>query len=123
MSYGYKKPETGDATSVWEGAIEDNIERVNGHTHNGTDSAKLTSIAFTITTASALAANWISQGGGTYKQTITMPVGMSYNDYNVSFRDSNTGHQLYLTCEKVSNTSFDVYINDNSLTLTLLYGA
>lgn len=123
LTYGYKKPQTGDATSVWEGAIEDNTQRLNDHSHNGTDSVKLTSAAFTITTASALSANWVSQGSGTYKQTITMPVGMSYNDYNVSFRDSNTGDQLYLTCKKVSNTSFDVYINDNTLTLTLLYGA
>lgn len=122
-TYGYKKPETGDATSVWEGSVEDNVQRLNDHSHNGSDSARLTSAAFTITTATAASANWVATTGGTYRQAITMPINMSYADYNVSFRDANTGNQLYLSCEKISNTSFYVYINDNTLTITIQYGA
>ena len=38
LSNGYKLPETGDFGDVWFPALEDNIQRINTHNHDGTDS-------------------------------------------------------------------------------------
>lgn len=43
LSYGYKKPQDGDTGDVFFPAIEDNIQRVNDHTHDGVNSAFIAS--------------------------------------------------------------------------------
>lgn len=121
LTYGYKKPETGDRGSVFFPALEDDIQQLNDHNHDGSNSSKLTSSAVTATTQAILAAAWVAQGGGTYKQTVTMPGALQYNDYYPLFKNTATKHELLLTVERVSNTSYDVYINDNTINLTAFY--
>ena len=38
LSNGYIKPEDGDTGAVWFDALEDNIQRVNDHNHDGSNS-------------------------------------------------------------------------------------
>lgn len=122
LSYGFKKPQSGDTGAALFTALELDVQKMNDHTHNGTDSALLTSSSLSVTTQSVLSGAWSAQGGGTYKQTVSMTGGLQFDDVNVSFRESVSGNPLFLTVEKVSGTSYDVYINDNSLTLTAFYG-
>lgn len=124
LSYGYKKPQTGDKGSVFFPALEDNIQLLNDHSHNGSNSARLTASSVTVVTGTVLAASWAAVAGqtGTYRQLITMPVGLSYDDYMVSFKDAS-GHILYLTTEKVSTSTYYVYINDNTKALTAVYSS
>ena len=39
LSRGYKLPSSGDDSTTWMSNIEDNIQRLNDHDHDGTDSA------------------------------------------------------------------------------------
>lgn len=121
LSYGFKKPQDGDKGSIFWDALADDIQQLNDHTHNGVDSALLSSSAMTGLTQSVLAAGWVHQGGGTYRQLVNTPGGRDIDNYQLSFKDAN-GHQLVLTVEKVTDSSFYVYINDNTVDLTAMYG-
>lgn len=119
LTYGLKRPADGDLGSVWFDALEDNITQLDAHTHDGTTSARLTSKSVTKVTAAIASGSW-SASGALYKQTITMPAGMNYDDFGLEFREGND-HVIYPTVEKVTATTYDVYVNDNTLDLTVLY--
>lgn len=124
LSYGYTKPESGDrGTANFYTPMEDNIQQINDHNHNGTNSAPLTSQSITGITQSILAINWVTYGGpvGFYRQLVTTSAGFLYDTVDIKFRLS-TGEYIYPTVEKVSSTTFYVYINDNTVSLTALYG-
>lgn len=118
LSFGFKKPQTGDKQFwVW---LEDNIQQLNDHTHNGTNSAKITSASVTATTQAISAAGWAVSGTG-YRQLVTMPVGLNYDEYIMVFRESVSREQMFLGVEKVSATSYYVYCNDNTLDIIAYY--
>jgi hypothetical protein len=121
LTYDFEKPETGDKGDVFFPALEDNVQKLNDHTHNGVNSAKITSSSVTTTTQAILAAGWVSQGGGTYRQLVTMSGSLLYNDYFINVKLTSSGHQVFPVIEKVSANTFYVYINDNTLDLTLYY--
>ena len=114
-SYGYKIPRNPDKGSTFFTQLEDNIQRVNDHSHNGVNSAPLAK------TQSISSASWGADlGGGRYKQTITLTGSLTYDTIVIQIRLSS-GHIIHPTIEKVSGTSYDVYVNDNSLNLTAVY--
>lgn len=120
LSHGFLKPQTGDKGSVWFPALETNIQKLNDHTHNGTDSELLAATSINAGTTAILAANWVSLGGGNYRQLVTMPAGFSYDaGYSLSFHLTTGGHLIYPSVERVSATQIYVYINDNTQDLTL----
>lgn len=124
-TYGRRKPEDGDKGSTFFDDLEHNIDLNDAHTHNGVDSAKLPSTSFTKTTQSILAAGWSAVAGkDIYKQTVTVPTGLDRtktNGVEVCFKDTDTGHNLLLSIEWVSDTTFDVFINDNTKNVTVIY--
>lgn len=118
LSNGYKKPETDDTGDTWFSDLEDNIQRLNDHSHNGTDSELITP-----TTQSIASGSWVSQGNNTYSQVIDVTSANSaftYDTVSMEFRLSN-GDVFYPTVEKESPTTYTIYINDNSETLTAIY--
>lgn len=121
LSYGYLKPQTGDTGAAWFPALEDNIQQLNDHNHNGINSAVLGTAAIASTTQSVLAASWVATSGGTYRQLVSMPTGLNYDQCFINFKLSATGHQVFPTVEKVSSSSFYVYTNDSSLAYTAVY--
>jgi hypothetical protein len=127
LSYGFVQPETGDKGSVFWPALEDLIQQVNDHTHNGTNSSRLTAAALEAVSQSVSSAGWGSTiGGGLYRQTVTVPAaltgpGGTYDDYSIEIRNSANGRRLFLQTEKVTTTTFYVFINDNSISLTVIY--
>lgn len=127
LSYGYKKPETGDRGSIFWPALEFDIQRLNDHSHDGTNSQKLLASSVQGIDDTILATNWVAVAGqtGTYRQLVTMPPNVLFDDYGMTFRVSSAGpaigRQLALTVEKFAAGTFYVYINDNSLDLQVLY--
>lgn len=123
LSYGYKLPATGDRGSVWFANLEDNITLSNSHSHTGTDGEPILAKYITKATASVASGSWSAVAGqaGTFKQSITLPSGYLMATTQIHFLDPS-GHPLMLSVERTSTTAFDVYINDNSLTLTAVYG-
>lgn len=124
LSNGYKKPETGDKGSVFFPALEDNIQRVNDHTHNGTDSEKLNANSVDAVNQSILNASWVTAGGGLYKQTVTLPGTLQFDTTTMMFRinsGSDAGHVVYPDVKKITANTYDIWINDNSIDLEAHY--
>lgn len=117
LSMGYKKPQYPDTGDVWFPAMEQNIQQVNDHTHNGTNSQLLASTTQTIASGSWLAA---PIGGGVYRQLVTMPAGYSFDQCEIWFQLS-TGEVVLPSVERQSSTTFYIYTNDNSKTYKAFY--
>lgn len=117
LSKGFLKPQNPDTGDIWFPGMETNMQKLNDHTHNGTDSQLLAT-----TSQSILAGGWAAapQGGGLYRQLCTVPTGMSYDTCDIWVLRS-TGERAYATMERVSSTTFYLYTNDNTLAYTLQY--
>lgn len=111
LSYGYKKPANPDTGDEFYPAMEDNIQRLNDHDHDGVNSAPLAS-----RTVSAPSGAWVAApiGGGVYRQQVSVPAGLNYDDCQIWFKLS-TGEYVFPSVERVSASLFWVYTNDNSL--------
>lgn len=124
LSNGFKLPDTGDKGSTFFPDLEFNIQRVNDHNHDGSNSNLISSTSISVITQAISSGSWAAVSGqpGTYKQTVSLPGSITDIDgINISFRDAATGHPLLLSVEKVSTTSYDVFINDTTLNLTAVY--
>lgn len=121
LSYGYLKPQTGDAGSIWFPALEQDLIQLNEHDHDGINSAPLATGAVLSTNQAILASNWVSVGGGTFRQAITLPAGLIWGMMWVNFLLAASGNQVYPVVEKISSTSYYVYTNNNTLDYTAVY--
>jgi hypothetical protein len=111
LSNGYKLPETGDLGDVWFPALEDNIQRVNDHTHNGTDSEPLESTSIVAASVSVSAGSFTNQGNGYWRATVTVPNGGLVDNHVVVCKDPTTKDQIYLRVEKLSISQVYIYTN------------
>lgn len=121
LSYGYKKPQTPDKGAVVFPAMEDNIQRLNDHNHDGTNSAALPGSSIVGVTVNIPSGSWVSLGGGHYRQSVTFPAGYSFDTKTISIRIS-TGDYVFATIEKISATQFWVYTIDSSLSYVAVIG-
>lgn len=120
LSYGYKRPQTGDQGSTLFTALADNITRLNDHDHDGSDSAQLSAASVIAITATIAAGSWSATSQGNYRQLVTLPGTLDYDEINIGIKNSS-GHWVFPTIEKVSDNSFYVYTNDNSTLFTAVY--
>lgn len=117
LSCGYKKPEPSDTGDVFYPAMSDNMDLVNNHTHNGSDSAPLTGTLGTLDSGA-----WVAVGArpGIYSQVLTItPVFSAYSS-TFWFFDSNV-NSVNLEYVVTSTGSITVYTNDSSETYTAYY--
>lgn len=122
LSYGYQKPQTGDKGTPLFTALEQNIQRVNDHNHDGVNSPPLTAQSIQGIQDTILAANWVAFGPtGHYRQLVTMIAGFNYDTCFMSFRLSS-GDYVTPTVEKFSGTQYYVYTTDNTLDFKVTYG-
>lgn len=120
LSFGFKKPENGDLGAVVFPALEGNIQQLNDHTHNGTDSSKLDSASVEPLQVSIAAGSWVAQGNDLYKQTVTLPATLSYDMVSFTVK-LPTGDLVHPTINKVSDTQYDIFTNDNSVGFEVSY--
>lgn len=124
LSYGYKLPQTPDKGTDFFPALEDNIQQLNDHAHDGNDSALLSATSSQAVTQALVAADWVLVANGIYKQTVNTPTDIGIDTHAVSFKitdGAKAGHFLLLSVERVSATSYDVFINDNTQNVTAIY--
>lgn len=121
LSKGYKLPETGDR-GFWTD-LEFDISRLNAHKHDGSDSTLISAFNLDKSSQTLLAAAWTAVAGqaGTYKQTVTLPTGNAMSTILPRFLNP-AGDDMLLSVRKVSVNSYDVFINDNTLDVTVIYG-
>lgn len=127
LTYGMKKPIAGEQGDTVFSALEDNITRADSHSHNGTDSAQLDPKNFAKTVTTLASASWVAVSGqtGTYKQTLTVPTGYTVDGAIMKFyvgSGSEAGNLIYPSVKKLSSTTADVYINDNTIDVKVTYG-
>ena len=123
LSKGWKLPETGDFGDVWFPALEDNINQLNTHDHDGTDSEKIAAINLVNTgsTQSILVGSFADQGDGYWRATVTVPNSLAVDNFCVTFRDPTTKEVFYLKTLKLSSTQYYVYMNI-AQTIEAVYG-
>jgi hypothetical protein len=125
LSNGVKQPETGDR-GFWSD-LEDDLEILNNHTHNGTDSEGISTKHIIKTTSLILSASWVAVSGqaGTFRQTMTVPSGYEVDSMLPKFyinTGGQSGYQVHPTIRKVSNTTYDLFTNDNTVGYVAVYG-
>jgi hypothetical protein len=121
LSYGYIKNQTGDKGSVFWPDLEFNIQRINDHSHNGVNSAKLSNASIDSATQTINAGAWVSVAGGTFKQTVTVPAGVDLNKHLPRFKHDTSGELLFLSVNILSDSQYEVFINDNTVALQVAY--
>lgn len=120
LSYGYIQPENGDKGSTWFPALNDNIERLNDHSHNGIDSTLLPSTSISGASVSIPSASWVLDVTGRFKQDVVVPAGYNMDDYAIAFYLS-TGEVIMPSITRLSATSFRVFGCDNTLTYRAVF--
>jgi len=122
LSFGYKKPESGDKGSALFTALEDDIQQLNDHDHDGTNSAPLTAQSIVGIVQTISSGSWVANGPtGFYRQLVTIPPGFDFDLVGISFR-LTTGEVVLPTVERQSDTTYYVYTIDNSLSFLAVYG-
>ena len=121
LSYGVKKPQDGDKGSVFFPALEDDLQQLNDHDHDGVDSALISSTNISVVTQSITAGSWSATSNGLYRQLVTVPNSKLYDSFVIVFKNTSSKAQMFLEVEKVSSTTYYVYINDNSVDVTAYY--
>jgi hypothetical protein len=122
LTYGLKRPATGDQGASLFTALEDNITQLDGHTHNGTNSALLPAQSIVGVSQTISSASWIANGAtGHYRQAVTLPAGFAFDTVTISFR-TTAGAYIIPTIEKISATQYYVYTIDNTINFTAIYG-
>ena len=121
LTYGYKQPETNDKGPVVFPALEFNIARLDAHTHDGSDSAKLSASSITPLTDTILNASWVLVANGIYSQTVTLPGALDYDLIHFDFRLNSDKSRINPTIERVSDTQYEIFINDNTIDIDVLY--
>lgn len=111
LTNGFKLPETGDFGDVWFPALEDNINQINDHTHNGTDSEKIASTGVEAQKVTILSGAFANQGDGYWRATVTFPAGTEYDKMQMIARDPTTGEAVYLRHAKLTATTAYIYTN------------
>jgi hypothetical protein len=134
-TYGYENPSSGDlskGTYGWMAQINYDILRLDGHSHNGTDSTLLPISSVSASSVVAPASSWTVNSGGTnlpvsgYVQTVTVPATISdINNYLVKFAVNTSGNRQYQALDlfwvRITASTFSIYCNDNTIDVLCVF--
>lgn len=126
IAFNVRIPEDGDAGNVWSNALEHNWENVFvPHTHDGVNSELLTISSIVRPTTTLDSAAWEADADNRgYKQAVTAPAGTSLDKIAMRFRVKSGSliHTfIHPRVKPLSLTAFEVYVNDPTLELEILY--
>lgn len=110
LSNGYKLPEDGDLGDVWFDALEDNIQRLNDHSHDGIDSEKLDASAVEAI-STGISTGDFTLSGTEYTYRLTLPSGLQVDTTSIEFRDATTRDPIHMRYEIFSVSQIDIYSN------------
>jgi hypothetical protein len=117
-TYGYIKPANNERG--WWDSLNSNTQRLNDHTHDGVTSARIPKTIQQISSGS-----WGFTSGGLYTQTVTLPTGFLFSTgLSVKFyiySGGNITDELSITPVRLSDSTYSLEINDNTVALTAVY--
>ena len=111
LSKGYKKPQTGDFGNTFFPALEDNTDLMNSHKHDGTDGERIQGLDLAPSTLQVLVGSFVNVSLGVNRALVTVPSGRLFDDVCVTVKDPTTKEVFYAKLERVSSTTFYVYMN------------
>jgi len=112
LTFGILKPQNGDKGSVFFPALEDNLQQLNDHNHDGFNSSKISSLGVLPTNAfvDLLAGDFTVLGNDVFEIEITAPAGVSNIDFfNPYYIVGN--ERIHPTFEKTDLAKFKIYTN------------
>lgn len=118
-----KFPETGDRGTVFCPAISENFETLDIHNHNGVNSPLIVSSAISKTEINLLIAGWSLHSSGDYRQLVTLTGDYTFDNSVIKCviaSGSNLGREINPTIEKVTSTTFYVYVYTNTYDLDVV---
>lgn len=123
LSHGVKKPESGDVGAPVFSALNSNADILNDHTHNGTDSNKISSENISKPFVNLPVGSWVANAKG-FSQTVTCPGTVTLDVVSLRFRIrtgplANSFVQPTVVANSLSQ--FVVTVNDNSLDLECMF--
>lgn len=121
LSNGYKLPQTGDFGDVWFPALEDNLQQLNDHNHDGVNSEKLVSSDLQVSLVTALVGSFVDQGNGYYRATVLCPGGQAVSNFRISMRDPTSFEPIFGKIELASTAAVYVYLNSPQ-TVEVIFG-
>jgi hypothetical protein len=119
LSFGFKKPTTGDLGPTIFPALEANWQQVNDHNHNGVNSSSISSASIAAVTQNISAANWVASANGLYEQTITMPAAVAYDNITIELRYNN--QRVFASVERIGAGIYKVYTNLSTADYVAVY--
>ncbi|MNJ94794.1 hypothetical protein D3C87_124970 [compost metagenome] len=120
---GYKLPQNGERGSWWQNLI-DNWVRMDGHKHDGLDSQLLDARNIQKTTQVIQTANWVPADHGLFRQEITLPTNITFAKLAPTFLIDGgdlDGALIHPTIEKSAANKYNIFVNDNTLSLKVIY--
>jgi len=120
LSHGFVKPQTGDRGVVWFPALEGNIQKLNDHTHDGSNSSliSITALNRSPLSQSLLLAGWSAVGDGSFTRTVTTPAAMASLDINIFSpkfvinSGANAGKTVFLSYTRLTSATYTLVINE-----------
>lgn len=117
LAYNLKQPTTGDRGSIFYPALEEAIQRLSSHNHDGNNSALISASSTQAAYVDALSANWLVTSPGRWYQDISLPAGYTYDNSIFEVRTIVGGVyvKIYTGVARISNTVLRVATNDNTV--------
>jgi len=112
-----QKVQDSDTVAVFNPALRANIQKINDHNHDGTNSPRTP-----VTSQTIASGGYTDLGNDTHRKTITLASSLNYDDVVIQMKLSN-GDLFYPTIEKVSATSFNLSVNDPTQSYTAIYSS
>lgn len=121
LSHGFKVPSVGEK-KTWFDDLEVNIIKTNDHTHDGVNSAKIKSSSVLRESIIVLGTAFVADSGYEgYKASVTMPSGYLFDETKIVIRDNSSGEEVFAKIAKTAAGAFDIFINNNTTDLRILY--
>lgn len=120
LTQGTEIPSAGENGQQFCPELERNWTRYDEHDHSGGDKGlPVESQNITKATGSAPNTSWAADGTDMYKQTVTLPTNYFFD--TTTIRQAIGNEIVSLRIEKVTNDTFDIWCNDNSVSVNFLY--
>lgn len=103
LAYGIPQPTTGDRGSVFFPALEQVIQRLASHNHDGNNTALIAAAFVQIGSVVAPAVSWSLVSPGKYEQTVTLPANYLYDNCEFQVRLDSTKEIVYPKIERVAS--------------------
>ena len=117
LSFGYVKPQTGDKGATNFNALEGNIDQLNAHKHDGSNSARVDTFSMMRSVVNVDGTGWAA-AGEFFKKTVTFPAGFTlvngseWGKASIRFffdGGSYDKEELFPKTVRLSDTTFELY--------------